>query len=123
MYLKGKLYRDKNFLSFVRSRPCLITGRTDDTVAHHVRLGQGGGMGIKPSDYRTLPLHPLQHSRLHNIGEKTFWGQHGIDPWKEIITQSLVYLSTVIPFSDLGVGIGALEEAICCLKDDRSKKN
>lgn len=47
-----------------------------DVVAHHVRLGQNGGTGIKPSDYRCLPLCDKHHKELHQHGEATFFAKH-----------------------------------------------
>ena len=37
-------------------------------------------MGLKPSDYRTVPLNQFVHQELHQIGEKSFWERHKIVP-------------------------------------------
>ena len=111
MYLKGKIFRDSTYLKWVRERPCLVSGSTN-VVAHHVRIGLSGGMGIKPSDYRTLPLDYKLHMLLHNVGEKTFWKDHSIDPHKAIITQLLIYLSQIVVQSEREDGTRAIEDAI-----------
>lgn len=44
--------------------------------AHHVRTGNTGGMGLKPSDRHTVPLCPAHHLELHNDGVRTFEARH-----------------------------------------------
>lgn len=74
-------YRSKAYLAFVRSHPCIVTDTELDVVAHHCRHApHGGGTSIKPSDYRTVPLSPLEHARLHHVGEKSFWKSVKIHP-------------------------------------------
>lgn len=121
MYLKGKLFRDDQYLDFVRQRPCLVSGSSHNVVAHHVRIGQSGGMGIKPSDYRCLPIDYQLHMILHNVGEKTFWKDHKIDPFKEIITQLFVYLSQEVVHASREDGIRAIEDSIWHLKTSKKK--
>jgi hypothetical protein len=45
----------------------------------HVRLGSGAGVGQKPSDDRTLSLCRDCHSRQHQVGERTFWGDRDVE--------------------------------------------
>ena len=40
-------------------------------VAHHVRLGTGGGMGMKPEDRWCVPLCTPCHEEVHR-GARTF---------------------------------------------------
>lgn len=121
MYLKGKIFRDSNYLNWVRERQCLVSGYSENVVAHHVRIGLSGGMGIKPSDYRTLPLDSKLHMILHNIGEKTFWKDHKIDPFKAIATQLLIYLSQLVVHSTREDGIRAIEDSIWDLTKKRGE--
>jgi hypothetical protein len=37
-------------------------------------------MGLKPSDYLTVPLLSHEHARLHSIGERSYWKEKGIVP-------------------------------------------
>ena len=77
----SKPYRDKKYMSWVHTLPCIVTGLSGEGIeAHHVRMGQDGGMGMKPSDYRCLPLHYTKHRELHNIGERYFWAKHDYNP-------------------------------------------
>lgn len=76
-----KTLRSKAYLDFVRSHPCLVTDQEYAVVAHHCRhKPHGGGVSLKPSDYRTVPLTPLEHYRLHSIGEKSYWANAMIIP-------------------------------------------
>lgn len=49
-------------------------------------------MGLKPSDYRALPLCPVCHGRQHGMGERTFWDRLGLVP-ECIMAQYLVAYS------------------------------
>lgn len=73
--------RSKDYLDFVRAHPCLVTDCELDVVAHHCRhKPHGGGVALKPSDYRTVPLTPLEHARLHQMGERAYWERAKIIP-------------------------------------------
>ena len=39
-----------------------------------------GGMGIKTSDYRAVPLCHHHHQYCHHVGKKSFWEFWGKDP-------------------------------------------
>lgn len=76
-----KTLRSKDYLAFVRRHPCLVTDSDFEVVAHHCRhKPHGGGVALKPSDYRTVPLTPLEHARLHAVGEKAYWAAAKIIP-------------------------------------------
>jgi len=48
--------------------------------AAHLRLGTGGGTGVKPSDRWLLPLcHKCHHGEQHQKGERTFWDRRDIN--------------------------------------------
>ena len=58
---KMKIYRSEKYKKFIRSKPCIICGKTSQ--AHHVRRSYfGAGMGIKPSDFVCIPLCRECHS-------------------------------------------------------------
>lgn len=75
-----RCHRDKAYLKFVRDQPCCVTGATAATVAHHVRISGAGGVGLKPSDYLTVPLDYAVHMKLHSMGEGAFWCEVGVKP-------------------------------------------
>jgi hypothetical protein len=65
----------------------------------HIRIGTDGGTGLKPSDRYTVPGCNRCHHRQHQIGERTFWAEVGIDPiW---VADDLWEIS---PSSELGYG-------------------
>ena len=74
-----KRLRDREHLLFVGSLPCLVCGRSP-AHAHHLRFAQPRAMGSKVSDEWTVPLCPIHHRSLHDMGvEAEWWQAKGID--------------------------------------------
>jgi hypothetical protein len=71
-----KPYRSKRHLAYIREQHCAACGAWPPNQAAHYRLGTDGGMGMKPSDFYTIPLCLTCHDRQHK-GERTFW--QGVD--------------------------------------------
>ena len=74
-----------DYLDFIRSLPCLITG--DPSQAAHVnyddlRYGKiGRGKGTKDDDCWAVPLSEPLHRQQHDAGdERKWWLYQGIDP-------------------------------------------
>ena len=74
-------------LAWIRTLPCIITGKMPCDAAHVSMTSKlwgkaGKGVGKKELDRWTLPLihnkHMEQH--VHAKGEVGFWKEHGIDP-------------------------------------------
>lgn len=86
---KKKTPRDERYLRWLRQRPCCVSRQTEGVVAHHVRLGTGGGVGLKPSDYYCVPLTQSLHQSLHQGGERSFWMKFNLDPW-QVMAQNLM---------------------------------
>ena len=64
---KVKPWRSEKYKKWVRSQPCIITGRTDRNVCHHIiGCNMGGVIGNKPSDLFTIPLDAEIHQRFHS---------------------------------------------------------
>jgi len=75
---KERRVRDKTHLDYVRSKPCVICGRTP-VHAHHLRFAQKRAMGLKVSDEFTVPLCSIHHDEVHRTGdERAWWARHGI---------------------------------------------
>ncbi|HAS6161638.1 TPA: DUF968 domain-containing protein [Vibrio vulnificus] len=73
---KEILWQSESYLKFVRSLPCVITGKTEGVVAHHL-IGHGEGkMGSKTHDLFTMPLTADEHRRFHD-DSKGWEAQHG----------------------------------------------
>ncbi len=92
----SKRIEDKNYLDFVRSLPCIITGVYGVEAAHislpspqYGKLGRG--LGRKESDRWTLPLSQESHRRQHEIGEEKFWDEVGINPFVVALSLYGVY--------------------------------
>jgi len=73
--------RDDNYLTFVRTLPCIVDSCTVKPIhAHHV---ERGGMGIKGSDYSVVALchehHTSGSDAIHNLGVSEFEKTHAID--------------------------------------------
>ena len=72
---KTKTVRDSRHLDFIRELPCCVCGKSSGkSQAAHVRLGNGGGMGMKPGDDFTIPMCAACHHSQHQKGERAFWG-------------------------------------------------
>ena len=118
--LKKQTPRNEKFLAWVRGQDSCVSRDYANVVTHHVRLYGWGGMGIKPSDYRVVPLTYGEHLRLHQHGEAAFWEEVGIDPRSVIAANMLVYLRDVMhePFAMYnaealaGLGYNAMIEAL-----------
>jgi hypothetical protein len=89
--------------AFIRQLPCIVCLRTPVQCAH-VRIGTGGGAGLKPHSRFTIPLCAEHHREQHQIGEQTFWADLGIDP-----VNTALRLWTVT--GDVEAGIRAVERA------------
>jgi len=87
-----RTWRSDSYLSYVRSRPCVVTG-SETVIAHHVRCLGGGGMGLKPPDWMCLPLDPIEHAKLHSMGERSYWASKGLDPVRLVSLAMLVFLA------------------------------
>ena len=65
--------------AWIRGFACSACGSTTAIECAHVRNGTDGGTGLKPSDEWCLALCKSCHSRQHQIGEKSFEKEAGID--------------------------------------------
>lgn len=78
--------KDGNHLDFVRSLPCVCCQDNTTTEAAHVRFGDSRaakrhlGKGEKPDDSFAVPLCGGHHRMQHEISERRFWDEAGIDP-------------------------------------------
>lgn len=82
---KRKPSKSASYLSWLRSLPCVITGRYGVEAAHvsfpapnYAHYGRA--KSSKASDRWALPLSADQHRAQHNMNEAEFWREAGIDP-------------------------------------------
>lgn len=78
--------KDDNHLRWIRTLPCLVTGRRPVDAAH-IRYSdpvygkRETGGGEKPSDKFAVPLCREEHEAQHKMGdERAYWKSKGIDP-------------------------------------------
>jgi len=75
--------RDRNWLDAHHAMTCWVPGcATVGCDPAHVRAGQGGGTGLKPSDDLVYPLCHAHHSEQHGWpgGEENWWIERVIKP-------------------------------------------
>ncbi len=77
--------RDEGYLEQIRQCPCLKCGIDPCNEAAHVRMSAPGkpnpGVGSRPDDRFSLPLCHADHMQQHDVGERDFWHDLGIDPF------------------------------------------
>ncbi len=73
--------KDKKYLKWVASNPCIIC-QQNGCNAHHITYAQFRGISQKVGDQFTIPLCVKHHHQLHNCGmsERDFWNKIDIDP-------------------------------------------
>lgn len=73
----GSPYRDRQYLDWLRSQPCIITGRrgTDSDPVEAAHIGTMG-KGIKSPDYHALPISHSLHAMGHQGGEISMLREH-----------------------------------------------
>lgn len=75
----GALGDDDEFLAFIRSQPCAITGSPAPSEAAHVRrIANGAGVGVKPP-FSAIPLCHDMHIAQHQHGESAIGGKSEVD--------------------------------------------
>jgi hypothetical protein len=67
--------RSEEYLDFVRSHPCAVCRQPAE--AHHA-IGHRG-IGLKPSDFASIPLCRRHHADIHRVGPRPFARKHDID--------------------------------------------
>ena len=110
--MKKKTYRNKRYLDFVRGLPCAVSGLKWGIHAHHWRKGQDGGMGLKPSDTRCIPLAADLHGELHQIGEVSFKMKYHIEPELEMVDNMISYLHRLLEDFEPSEKVEILQEII-----------
>lgn len=60
-----KPIRNKAYLHYVGSLPCVVCGQEPAGEAHHIIDAGYGGMGTKASDAMCIPLCRVHHTELH----------------------------------------------------------
>lgn len=97
---KGGRVEDPAHLAFIRTLPCLVSGRTDRVEAAHLRYGDPAyrkpktPMARKPDDRWAVPLCAYLHRESpeaqHQSNERVWWEGHGFE-----VLQVAIYLHSI----------------------------
>jgi hypothetical protein len=112
--MSRKVYRNKKFLEFTRSRRPII-GWCDEKLrhAHHVKMLNGGGTGTKPPDTHAICATWPFHDAIHRHGEKLAFLDAGLE--KEDVAEEI--LSNIIDYLDKTHNIDGTKLAIDLLTE------
>jgi hypothetical protein len=77
MNFKQKTVRDKKYISWLKTLPCLLCGK--ESEPHHVNVKGFGGKGIKTADQRSIPVCHEHHMEIHNNGRDSFATKYNLD--------------------------------------------
>lgn len=88
MNLVKQTPRDESYLDYIRSLACAVCDKPSPD-AHHVETG---GVGMKGSDYMTVPLCRSCHGELHQHGEQAVFGDYNV--YKLVAQYVIEYFTT-----------------------------
>lgn len=76
MFPKPQALRDREYLDWLRTQPCIITGLlgNEHQAVDPAHIGTAG-RGLKSPDNEALPLAHSLHTMAHNRGEMTMFRQ------------------------------------------------
>ena len=89
--------KDEEHLAWIRTLPCILTGRTEGVEAAHIRFSdmrfakRSVGKGERPDDKWVVPLHHEKHREQHLGNERTFWKDQNTDP---VMVAAALYLNS-----------------------------
>jgi len=98
--MKGKRFESKDYLDFVRSKPCFLCGSPLTEAHHQRRFAHDKGMGLKPSDTYALNVCSYCHRSLQKY--RTKWASNNrmiefddIDAFRQIVKNLTEYLCEI----------------------------
>ena len=80
---KNKTVKDKNYVRWIKSQPCVITGQ-QATIHHLINYGTSGG-AMKSDDYLSFPLCNEYHTGNKGI-------HRGVKDWEKGFYQQPHYI-------------------------------
>lgn len=98
--MKGPRIYLPDFLSWLRTLPCVICHNNIESQAAHIRYSDARigklnpGVGQKPHDYFALPLCQDCHSEQHGMNEQAFWKKYERDPLLLALSLFAVFKTT-----------------------------
>lgn len=100
MDTKPERITNNDYLDFIRSQPCCVTGMTEGVHPHHFLTG---GMGTKGSDFATVPLYHELHRHLHDHGQDGFQEEYDVNFKEEMARLMHLYFVGVPPWKSKSV--------------------
>jgi len=76
-FFKEESFRSREYISWVKSLPSIISGMPAHD-AHHIK-GRGYGGGVKVSDLMSIPLTRQEHTEFHAMGWKSWEAKYNVD--------------------------------------------
>jgi hypothetical protein len=96
MHPKQKIHKNKDYLAWIRRKPCLACGKKGPNDAHHV---WNSGKKNSGNDFLAAPLcrshHTFDATAYHNMGHDKFEYLWNIDFKDEIINLLTEYLEEI----------------------------
>lgn len=85
------VYRNADYLDFIRSLPCCVTRKPAPSEPHHIEVA---GRGVKCADYLTIPLSAEIHRELTSVGggKDLLVKKYNIDPMRVAARIMMEYL-------------------------------
>ncbi len=77
-----KSFMDKKHLANIRKLPSCVSGNTMHIEAHHLRIAEERGVGMKATDRWAVPLTIMEHRQVHEFGsrrEGEWFANRGVD--------------------------------------------
>jgi len=92
-YFKQAIYKDEQYLKYIRSLHCICCDSMREVAAHHESFGDKAmGKNLIP-DTQTIPLCVNCHiPKRHTMGFKSFYGMINKDPKLIIIRNITEYM-------------------------------
>ena len=69
----------KEYVDFVKTKPCLVCGRRAVDADHLVARGRGSA---KQVDFFCIPLDREHHAERHQIGDEKFEAKYSLNLWR-----------------------------------------
>ena len=89
---KPRTPRNAKYLDWVGTLACSVPNCGRKGEPHHEGTG---GMGLKCSDYRAIPLCREHHTHYHMAGKRSFWEFWGVNPENIIKRLNILWAENV----------------------------
>ena len=74
---------NKDYIKYIKSKHCLVCGRSPVDPDHLEHLGMGGANKGGLKDYSCVSLCRQHHSERHDLGLRRFEEKYNLNLWKE----------------------------------------